>query len=265
MFFYSEATGSSGTTDPIESAVMPDTYDPYFANVSLLLKADGANNSTTFVDSSPNNLTISRFGETKISTVNSKYGSSSIYFDGNGDYLTVPSNNNLNFGTGSFTIEMWINPTVASNTQQKYLFGKRANVASYNWMVSLMDYVNNSTTSNKYRLYFYASFNGTSWGISKSFVGSQYINPNVWTHLAYVRNGSDWKAYINGIGYSLGTSSDSISFDASAFGIGTNTGGAPSTANSAYRGYIDDLRVTKGVARYTTNFTPPNSLHTTGA
>jgi hypothetical protein len=265
MFFYSEPNVPIGPSDPIEPAVIPDTYDPYFANVSLLLKADGANNSTSIIDSSPNNLTVSRFGETKISTVNSKYGSSSIFFDGNGDYLTVPSSNNLNFGTGSFTIEMWINPTIASNTQQKYLFGKRANGTAVKWMLSYMDYINNTSVVNKYRLYFFASFNGTSWGISKSFVGSQYINPNVWTHLAYVRNGSDWKVYINGIGYSLGTSSGSISFDASAFGIGTNTGGAPSVANSAYRGYIDDLRVTKGVARYTENFTPPNSLHTVGA
>jgi hypothetical protein len=261
MFFYKEILNQITGSEP---AAIPDTYDPYFANVSLLLKADGANNSTTIIDSSPNNLTVSRFGETKISTTQSKYGSSSIYFDGNGDYLTVPSSNNLNFGTGSFTIEMWINPTIVSNTQQKYLFGKRANGTAAKWMLSYMDY---TTTSgiNKYRLYFFASFNGTSWGISKSFVGSQYINPNAWTHLAYVRNGSDWKVYINGIGYLLGTSSDSISFDASAFGIGTNTGGVPSVANSAYRGYIDDLRVTKGVARYTANFTPPNSLHTVGA
>jgi hypothetical protein len=63
--------------------------DPYFSNVSLLLHGDGANGSTTIVDSSPSPKTVTAVGNAQISTAQSKFGGSSLAFDGSGDYLTV--------------------------------------------------------------------------------------------------------------------------------------------------------------------------------
>ena len=64
--------------------------DPYYHATALLLPFTGANNSTTFTDASPNPKTITPYGNTKISTAQSKWGSGSGYFDGSGDYLTTP-------------------------------------------------------------------------------------------------------------------------------------------------------------------------------
>ena len=86
--------------------------DPNFANVSLLLHGDGANNSTTFTDSSSNNFTLSRVGDVKISTTQSKFGGSSIFFDGAGDYLTLANNSVFTFPS-SFTVEAWVFPTLS--------------------------------------------------------------------------------------------------------------------------------------------------------
>jgi len=87
----------------------PAGQDPYVNNVSLMLSMDGANNSTTFIDSSQNALAVTAVADAKISTAQSKFGGSAAYFDGTGDYLTVASNAAIAFGLGDFTIECWVN------------------------------------------------------------------------------------------------------------------------------------------------------------
>jgi hypothetical protein len=81
--------------------------DPFSANVSLMLHFDGANGSTTFVDSSPNNFTVTRAGDAVISTAQSRFGGSSVVFDGDSDYLSAGFNDAFAFGTSDFTIEVW--------------------------------------------------------------------------------------------------------------------------------------------------------------
>jgi hypothetical protein len=81
--------------------------DPYFSNVSLLLHGDGTNGSTTIVDSSASPKTLTAFGNAQISTAQSKFGGSSIAFDGTGDYLSISSSNDLTLGTSDFTLETW--------------------------------------------------------------------------------------------------------------------------------------------------------------
>ena len=94
--------------------------DPNFADVSLLLHGDGANNSTTFTDSSSNNFTLSRVGDVKISTTESKFGGSSIFFDGTGDYLTLANNSDFNF-PNDFTVEAWVYPTAIVDSLDCYI------------------------------------------------------------------------------------------------------------------------------------------------
>jgi hypothetical protein len=94
-------------------AANPKSYnfyaDPYASNVSLHLKMDGANGSTTFTDSSPNALTVTAVGNAQISTTQSKYNGTSAYFDGTGDYLNLATSTAFGFGTGDYTAECWIN------------------------------------------------------------------------------------------------------------------------------------------------------------
>ena len=247
MFFYSEATEQIGPTDPS------------FSNVSLLLKADGANNSTTFVDNSPNNLVISRFGNTKISTTQSKHGGSSAYFDGNGDYLLAANNAALNFGNSNFTIEMWLNPQyISGGWTQKELFAKRASAAVY----GLLCYIRRNNSTGLFHLEFYVPTAGASaWQIiyaTSTFTG--------WTHVAFVRNGTEWAAYINGAKNIMNANLClTIPSNTAAFTFGATSTRAGGPGSQGYQGYMDDIRITKGVARYTANFTPPDSHPTTGA
>jgi len=247
MFFYSEAIEQIGPTDPS------------FSNISLLLKADGANNSTTFVDSSTNAFAVSRTGNTVISTAQSKFGGSSAYFDGSGDYLSVSSSASLEFGSGNYTVEMWVNPTGGiANGAQKYLFGKRQSLSIYGGVLGFLAF---NSSLNAYRAYYYVTTNGTTWAISAA---TGYIIPaNTWTHLAFVRNGNTFTVFVNGTSAASGTASGTIPSNSQPFVIGSASSADPGA--NGYLGYIDDFRITKGVARYTENFTPPDSLPTTGA
>ena len=79
------------------------TSDSYFGDVSLLLYGDGTNGNTSIVDSSSNNHAITVNGDAQISTTQSKFGGSSLYFDGSGDYLATPVSDTLSLGTVSYT------------------------------------------------------------------------------------------------------------------------------------------------------------------
>ena len=246
---------ASNLVRPVSAEPIPT--DPYFSSVSLLLKADGANNSTTFVDSSANNLAISRFGNAKISTVSSQYGGSSAYFDGNGDYLSAANNAALNFGSDNFTIEMWLNPQyISGGWTQKELFAERASAAVY----GLLCYIRRNNSTGLFHLEFYVPTAGASaWQIiyaTSTFTG--------WTHVAFVRNGTEWAAYINGVKSVMSVRSFTIPSNSAAFTFGASDAAVGGPGSAGYQGYIDDFRITKGVARYTANFGPPDSHPTSG-
>lgn len=217
--------------------------DKYFSNVSLLLPFDGANGSTTFYDASPVPKAITTVGNTNISTTQSKFGGSSGYFDGAGDYLTIPDDNVFTFDA-DFTIEAWIYVTSLVTTRtiiSQWPYNSAANSA---WKLSI-------NTSGKL---VFSSCIGTT--ITNLVGVSQTITTNSWTHVAITRSGSDVKLFINGqqdsttgnISGSLNNSTDTIKV------------GVDNTTDVAYfLGYIDTLRISKGLARYTASFTPPTA------
>lgn len=239
-------SSSGGSTRSVTMSGIGES-DIYYQSVSLLLKG----NSSPITDSSINNVSITAYDNAAVSAVQSKYGGSSIYFDGNNDYLSIPSSTNFDFGAGNFTIEMWINPSSVASGITKHLFGKRSSAAAYNNMLSVM-----ASNGSKYNLSFYGSVIPTSWTIS--YTSGYIIDPNVWTHIAFVRNGSEFLMFINGTKVSMPGNSSALTFDSSDFTIGSAAATSPGTAG--FIGYIDDFRVTKGVARYTANFTPPGAL-----
>lgn len=210
--------------------------DPWFGSVSLLLKGDGTNNSTTISDSSSNNVAITRFGDTKISTAQFKFRGSSIYFDGAGDYLT-PSSSALFALAGDFTVEAWIRPAALSNWCGIIGIGTVS-------VSRLMLRLNSSGQVE-------AWLNGYSNVISSS---ASAVATNTWSHVALVRSGSgtnNLKLYINGSSAAQGTTTYSILQDIVTIGRGY------ADLNSEYyTGYIGDLRITKGIARYQSSFTP---------
>lgn len=181
-------------------------------------------------------------GDAKLSTAVSKFGGSSMYFDGTGDYLTAPFNPTFNLGTGNFTIEFWVNTSSTVAYACALRLGDTWTTGS--WAL----YLNDSGGSG------YPSWWNQTGPYTLSTSGAT-VNDGSWHHIALVRNGATMTMYIDG------TSRGTLS-------IGTNTVGDTTTKlwigrdSSNVRewlGYMDDLRITKGYARYTSNFSVPTS------
>ena len=206
--------------------------DPNFENVTLLLHGDGSNGAqnNTFIDSSTNNFTITRNGNTTQGSF-SPYGSNwSNYFDGSGDYLTASSNAAFGVGTGDFTIEAWIFPTGAWTS------------GGFNCLLQI----------DGTGIYF--GQNNAGFGLRQSGTSniiSYGTSPtlNTWTHVAIVRSGTTVTMYYNGT--SVATATSSANFSSGGAWVGADAG-----PSSYYAGYISNLRLLKGTALYTSNFTP---------
>ena len=206
------------------------TGDVYYPQTSLLMHFNGTNGSTTMTDNSKNNAAVTAVGNAQLSTVQSKFGGTSLYLDGTGDRLTIASPTpDFSFGTDDFTIETWVYKTVAS---QAVILDARATADAIPWIAI----INSSNFP-----YFY---DGTQ------YVSTVPITLNSWVHLAWVRTSGVLKIFVNGIqGYSAAYT---VNLNRTA---GLIIGDGVGLVN-AYAGYIDELRVTKGIARYTGNFTP---------
>ena len=181
-------------------------------------------------------------GDAKLSTAVSKFGGTSVAFDGTGDYLAVQPNITNNLNTGDFTIEAWVYLTSGSTYQ--FLIGSSDNASGY-MMVGLNVPLSPTSTIAIGR-------SGINWPVQ--FGAGTTITSNTWTHIAITRSGTTNRAFINGtqLGSNV-TDSTSWTFPSNTMWIGTQSGG------TAFNGYMDDFRITKGYARYTANFTPPTS------
>jgi hypothetical protein len=210
--------------------------DPNFADVSLLLHGDGANGSTTITDNSPSPKTVTAVGNAQISTAQSKFGGASIAFDGTGDWLQASFSPAI--GTGNFTIEAWIYINSLASLAPLCCLGDGANADG------LLIYV---TTGGRISAF------GSNGVIATG--STQTVSATTWTHLAVTRSGSSLKLFVNGINDGTATNSANLSNGLTQIGreLYNNATGAQ------LNGYIDDLRITKGIARYTANFTPPTA------
>jgi hypothetical protein len=224
--------------------------DLYYNNVSLLLPMFGDNNGTVFTDCSPAPKTVSRFGDTKTVTTESKYYGSSGHFDGTGDYLQLADSADWHFGYHDFTIEFWVNFTsIPGAGAHAAMCGQRT------------EFQNNESFGVWYEGTNKWTFTYTTSGNSQiHLTGFSSHTPSLdtWYHIAVVRVGSDLDFYIDGqkqTTKSLGT--HGLFNSSSSLMIGAiNT-----TPTFFMNGYFQDFRITKGVARYTADFTPPTNLY----
>jgi len=216
--------------NPFRFAAVGGGNDPYFSSVVLLLHFDGSNGSTTITDNSSSTHTVTANGNAQISTSYKKFGSGAVLLDGVGDYLSVPDNNSLDLGSGDWTLEFWLKWTTLSGYQTIYDHG----------YVSAGGIVLQSGNSDgKINVY----LNG-----SLIFAESSALGTNVWGYYQLVRSGSTVTLYRDGVSTGSGSNSTSLS-SATIVSIGAKNDGS-----LAYSGNMDDLRVTKGVAR--TNAVP---------
>lgn len=225
------------------NGMWPFAGDQYFADVSLLMHMNGTNASTTFTDSSGNAFTATAYGNAQISTAESKFGNASGKFDGNGDYVQITSANALELGGGDFTIELWYYHDGGNQTFAG-LVGKGAV---------------GSTASDAWSL----EFGGTglifvAWADNNQSIQCAKPADNAWHHVAVTRAGNTLRLFTDGtVQSTLGGVSYTIATNNSGpLVIG---GGAYAPTTRSFSGYIDELRITKGVARYTANFTAPTA------
>lgn len=211
------------------------TGDQYYNSCSILLHLNGSNGSTTFVDNGPNNLTVTGAGAS-ISTAQSKFGGASAVFSG-GNAITWPASNLFAYGLLPFTVEFW----VYSNSVSSEFYAQTISGQNY-------FYIGISSGT----LYFgFGSGGGTS-------IAGGSIPTGTWINIALVREGTgtnQTKLYINGTQSAVGT----CNFDFSNTSYVPTLGRYSHTVYNTYNGYIDEFRITKGIARYTSNFTPRTS------
>ena len=212
----------------------PATTDPQFNYVTMLLHGDGTNGAqnNTFLDSSTNNFTITRNGNTTQGSF-SPYGSNwSNNFPAGSSYLDTPSSSEFTFGTGDFTIEFWINTTI---TNFNIMNPSSATGSGY-W--GLLFQSGNLRWNDAYNTTNLFAIDATA------------ILNGAWHHVAICRASGSTKVYYDGV--SQTTQSDSTNYSGVAawrIGLGNVSGGG-------FNGYLSSFRVNKGTAVYTSNFTP---------
>ena len=217
--------------------------DVYFPQTKLLLPFDGTNGATTTSDLSNSNHTVTFNGNAQISTSLSKFGGSSCYLDGSGDYISTPSSSAFEFGTADFTIEFWARRTGTGT--YPYVFDCRPAGANAVLITIYLDHANSYVP----HVYINNAVRITS---------TASMSVDTWYHIALVRSSGATTLYMNGS--SVGSFSDSFSYIAAPFRLG-----AYSNGGYGFTGYVDDFRTTKGIARYTSSFTPPTTAHLTSA
>jgi Concanavalin A-like lectin/glucanases superfamily len=220
--------------------LVPPANDPFFANVSLLLHLDGS-----LTDSSHYAHTVTLAGSAALSTTEHMFGSGSVRPTlGPNDFVSMLSTpiaggGELDLSTGDFTIEFWVKrPTQAGGdivmctADDAFKGGFFMNITNTQVAVSFDD--------------------GT--GSYLQGIAPMAVTPNAWNFIVLQRRGIIHDLYSNGI-----RSAPASFVAANPVGSKFRFGGWPGSGAEGLQGYGDEIRVTKGIARYTANFTPPDS------
>jgi hypothetical protein len=220
------------------------------SNTKLLLQMNGADDGTVFTDSSANSHVVTVSGNTVTKTAEKKFGTSSAYFDGTGDYLSIPDSSDWAFGTGDFTIEFWFHATSFANSFAGLVVQNPTSIGSADSTNGLFIELDD------------AAFGGVR--VLRLFIrdGSDMfteiyqtgISQDTWYHVAVVRETGANKItmYLNGasVGSSTWSGSESYPDYATPLLIGLRN-----DQTSYFQGYMDEIRISN-TARYTENFTP---------
>lgn len=212
-------------------------------NSSILLPLHGSEGGSTFSDIGPNSISITKYGNVQTTTSQSKFGDSSAYFDGSGDYLVTGSSSHLSMTTFDFTLEFWIR--IATLGSAVYVDGRV--VGSEGTRIVIWS----NGASNQFT--FYVS------GANR-IVASTVNQANTWYHVAVCRANFLTKLFINGV-QEGSPWIDTTCYTDSRFVIGADR----AASNNFLNGYIEDFRIVRGAALYTSTFTPPTlNLTSTG-
>lgn len=230
--------------------------DADFDSVVLLLDGTSVNDGST---GGLNDATLNGDASANDTTVTDPYGGStgSYKLDGTGDTLTISDSTDFDFGSGDWTVECWCYH-IGALAANAGLFGKRAGgaYAPFNVLGE-----NNTDATKALRFFGDTGTGGSPWAIS--ITGTSDFPTNQWVHFAVTRSGNTYTIWQNGVDIGSTTVSGSLMTNTDPVVIGASE--TTLSGTNYWNGYVKDFRITKGVVRYTSSFTPPASaLPTTG-
>lgn len=231
------AAGGAGGAGP-----SPGPSDPYWSSVSALLHFDGADGSTSFVDEK--GRTWTRYGSARISTAQSKFGGASYTPFAASSSIQTPFAVMIG-AADDFTIEFWFRPSQVSSG--KTILDIRTSATNRGLLIS-------QPGADPSSINFYCGDSNSSAMEVSLNSGAASISPGGWYHVAAVRAINDYFLFLNG---ALVASSNyaGLSIDyGPTLSFGNNIG---NSASVWVDGFLDELRITAGIARYTSAFTPP--------
>lgn len=241
--FRAKAQNSAGWGYGSDQTLSTGSLDSY---TSLLLHMDGINGSTNFIDQT--GKTVTTYGSAQLDTSQQKFGTASgkLNVGSSNSCVSVPIDSSLQFGSNDFTIDFWVNfSSVSSNMDFVRVYDN-------SWPYDNWDLVYD--TVNGIGAYIYAGTGGT---ILPWTYFPYTFSINNWYHVAFIRHGSTVTTYVNGS--SIGSASISGSFYTASAGTVFPIGYSLKDSAGGLTGWIDEFRVSNGIARWTSNFTPPTA------
>ncbi len=242
---FKDAAGNWSTAYGDTIDLIMDSY------AKSLLHMNGTDGSTTFTDSAAGGThTWTAHGNAQIDTAQSKFGGASGYFDGNGDFVDTPDSNDWYLGTGAFTVDFWIRPDSSQLKDYPTPIGTGTQLSDANlaWTFQI-------TKATGKILFVWWNGSGTP-----SISSTTVVTDATWRHIAVARTGDILKLFINGTqeggDYSLPSG---FSFYNGTKKLAVGKRGEETFGNTHYTGYVDEVRISKGIARWTSNFTPPTN------
>lgn len=202
------------------------------SQVVLCVPFNGSNGATTAPDISNSGHTLTFVGNAALTTTDPKFGTACLALDGTGDWVTVPDHTDFDFGTGDFTIEFWIWFNSVANAKPISCGGSSSGFQ-----------IRYSNTNARWEVYLEGA-EPTSTDTSHT------PSANTWYHIAVTRSGTNFRFFVEGVQKgSTKTNSTDIQVAHTLY-IGSDNG------TESLNGKIDALRISKGIARYTADFTP---------
>ncbi|MDO8443112.1 MAG: LamG-like jellyroll fold domain-containing protein [bacterium] len=241
-----------GTTTPESTLDVRGRDTGLFTEVGVddsysktLIHANGTDGSATITDES--SKTMTRQADAQIDTAFQKFGTGSILFDGTGDYVAGPTDNvDYEMGSGEFTIDLWYKSAITTDSQ---------------WTNPIIAYGDNTGAGSSWKIYggkYLWAYIWNSSATAYDVTSTVDTSDNAWHHVAFIRQSNTLKLYIDGALQDTKDVTGVPTNDAATAGFFL---GADSAPGSRFTGAIDEVRVSKGIARWTANFTPPTSAY----
>ena len=220
------------------------------ANTVLLLHCNGSDASTTFTDDGDTGHTVTANGNAQIDTAQQKFGTGSGLFDGTGDYLSIPDSTDWNWGNGDFTWDFWVRGSVTGASMG--LIGGQSHGGG-----NLASAMFGILSSDKFS--FIAHDATTAEIANYTTTSTVTIADGTWHHIALVRSGTSILMFLDGVSLAL---DENVAIGTSSLVDSTDTFniGCRHTQTFCWDGWMDEIRLSKGIARFTSDFDTQNNM-----